>query len=560
MNLANRTLSGLGEEGYNSPPLRFFRPPARQNGDSVATHVNLDALIHREDFEVIGEGSDGPRKQSIQISDLEKDAFFYGALRKPDFQRETAEWNPARVVGLIRTFIEGDLIPGIILWQNKELLFVIDGSHRLSALIAWVQDDYGDGGRSQEFFNYTIPQEQREIAERTRKLVETEFGPYKSHKDAIANPSLYGPDVVSRARRFGSLSLNLQWVTGNAAKAEASFVRINQQAAMINAAELELIQGRRKPNAIAARAVIRRGTGHQYWSSFEDREQQRIKEVATELHNLLFDPPLNYPIKTVDLPVGGAVYSATALRMVYDFIALCVSTPSTEDDKHGQKTIDYLAQARRVMYLLCSNQPSSVGLHPAVYFYSWTGKQQPILFLTMAELMVDLERDKKLPLFIEVRAKFEEFLVNNRSLLNQVVRKFGTKESGSRHLRNFYLDVLNTIHAGTPLDRLTDALREDPKYAYLQPAESPYDGVAPTRFSTYVKSGLVIRELLPKALKCAICSGYIPQQAISVDHKQRIEDGGLATVDNAQLAHPYCNTGYKESQRAKEKKELVRTK
>jgi hypothetical protein len=45
----------------------------------------------------------------------------YGALRKPDFQRETAEWDPKRVVGLIRTFIEGELIPAVILWQNREL-------------------------------------------------------------------------------------------------------------------------------------------------------------------------------------------------------------------------------------------------------------------------------------------------------------------------------------------------------------------------------------------------------------------------------------------------------
>src|SRR5580704_10113678 len=63
----------------------------------------------------------------------------------PDFQRETTEWDPQRVVGLIQTFIEGDLVPAVILWQNKELLFVIDGSHRLSALTAWVHNDYGDG-------------------------------------------------------------------------------------------------------------------------------------------------------------------------------------------------------------------------------------------------------------------------------------------------------------------------------------------------------------------------------------------------------------------------------
>jgi hypothetical protein len=70
------------------------------------THnVNLDALISREDFESIGANDDAPVLQTIAIRDLEPSAFFYLALRKPDFQRETSEWNPKRVVGLIRTFI-----------------------------------------------------------------------------------------------------------------------------------------------------------------------------------------------------------------------------------------------------------------------------------------------------------------------------------------------------------------------------------------------------------------------------------------------------------------------
>jgi hypothetical protein len=178
----------------------------------MAAHVNLDALIPREDFEIINESDESQIKQSVQISELEKQAFFFGALRKPDFQRETAEWEPKRVVGLIRTFIEGDLIPAVILWQNKGVLFVIDGSHRLSALIAWVQDDYGDGARSQEFFNHLIPDEQLKVAKRTRALVEKEFGSYQDHRAAISNPESYGPDMRLRARKFGTLSLQLQCI------------------------------------------------------------------------------------------------------------------------------------------------------------------------------------------------------------------------------------------------------------------------------------------------------------------------------------------------------------
>ena len=523
----------------------------------MATNVNLDALIPREDFELISDGDNAPVKQSMPINELEHDAFFFGALRKPDFQRETAEWDPKRVVGLIRTFVEGELIPAVILWQNREILFVIDGSHRLSALIAWVQNDYGDGERSQRFFNYKIPEEQMKVAERTRTLVEEEFGSYQSHRDAIANPAAYGPDTVARARRFGSLSLQLQWVRGNAAKAEDSFVRINQQAAMITPQELELIKSRKKPNAISARAIIRRGTGHKYWSSFSVEAQKTIEEVATDLHKLMFDPPLRYPIKSAELPAGGPVYSSTALRMVYDFVNLCAGAASPEDDENGRRTIDYLNRCRRVMRLLVSNHPSSLGLHPAVYFYSWTGKQQPILFLVTAELMVDWERKKWLPKFIEWREGFESFLVANRSLLNQVIRKFGTKDSGTTHLRRFYDRILEMLCAGVQADGLIEKLRADSAYSYLQPAESPYEGVSPARFSTQVKSGLAMRDFLMSAPRCPICKGYVPAQSISVDHKERRQDGGGSTIENAQITHPFCNTGFKESQNARSTKDAL---
>jgi hypothetical protein len=153
--------------------------------------VNLDALIVREDFEVVGEGGEAPTKPSIEIRELELDQFFFAGLRKPDFQRETSEWDPKRVVGLVRTFLKDDLIPSVILWKNKDLYFVIDGSHRLSALIAWVQDDYGDGARSQEFWGHSIPDEQIRIAQKTRELIEKKFGSYKMHRDAILNPGAY---------------------------------------------------------------------------------------------------------------------------------------------------------------------------------------------------------------------------------------------------------------------------------------------------------------------------------------------------------------------------------
>lgn len=103
------------------------------------TAVNLDALIPREDFEVRSEqGKAFPKSGTLKINDLEPNAFLYDALRKPDFQRETANWDSTKITEFVRTFLDGDLIPAVILWQSGRYTFVIDGAHRLSALTAWV--------------------------------------------------------------------------------------------------------------------------------------------------------------------------------------------------------------------------------------------------------------------------------------------------------------------------------------------------------------------------------------------------------------------------------------
>src|ERR1017187_3508787 len=104
----------------------------------MAEIINLDALIPREDFEVSSDATNSQPSQTIQIRDLEKDSFFYNVIRKPDFQRETNEWGMGKIADFVKSFLDGDLIPAIILWQSGTSIFVIDGSHRLSSLIAWV--------------------------------------------------------------------------------------------------------------------------------------------------------------------------------------------------------------------------------------------------------------------------------------------------------------------------------------------------------------------------------------------------------------------------------------
>jgi hypothetical protein len=306
--------------------------------------VNLDALIPREDFEVIStEESQGLPPSSIQIRNLERNDFFYNVLRKPDFQRETSSWSPTKICDFVRTFLSEDLIPAIILWRSGKNVFVIDGSHRLSALIAWVHDDYGAGSVSRGFFQNFIPPEQKKAAERTKRQIDKEIGTYEEHKRAVEYPDQSRPEVAARAKRMGAIGIQLQWVTGNATKAEASFFKINQAATPIDKTELRILKARVKPNALSARVITHNATGHKYWRKFSEARQAEIEGLGRNIYETIFIPPLNTPIKTLDIPIGGRGYGAQSLPLIFELVNLANDVKIIDPTKSNKVKEDQLA-------------------------------------------------------------------------------------------------------------------------------------------------------------------------------------------------------------------------
>lgn len=523
-------------------------------GLNMATNlVNLDALIRRDDFEITDTTLPSSQKtQTLQIRDLEPRVFFYGALRKPDFQRETANWNPVKIANFVRSFLNGDLIPSIILWQAGAggSIFVIDGAHRLSALIAWVHDDYGDGKVSRDFFENHIPDEQARAAKKTRGSIDGSVGSYAEHTAAIQHQEKSRPDIVTRAKQLGSLAVQVQWVIGNADKAEVSFFTINQQATPIDPTELRILRCRNNPNALAARAIVRGGTGHKYWSRFSDENARKeIEAIAAEIHSNLFRPPLQTPIKTLDLPVAGNGYSSQTLPLIFDFVNLVndVSVKEVAEDKTGAETIEYLKRVRRIVQHISGLHPSSLGLHPAVYFYSVVGRHQPTALLAAAGLVRELNQADRFPQFTKHRRRFEDFLLENKDFMNQIVRKLGSGLRGFSRALDLYRLVLNNTIAGKSKARILAILAKDQNFSFLKPSEEDSKLESNSKdFKTPVKSAAFLKEALSNPMRCKICNGLIHVNSISIDHVVRKEDGGKGNSDNSQLAHPYCNSGYKE--------------
>ncbi|TPL26929.1 DUF262 domain-containing protein, partial [Mesorhizobium sp. B2-4-9] len=510
--------------------------------------VNLDALIPREDFAAGSAPFKGTPTGTISLG-LLKDDFFVQSLRKPDFQRETSNWTPQKIVDLIAAFLDGDLIPAIILWRSGQYVFVIDGAHRLSALLAWIYDDYGDRSRSLNFFQNQIPEEQIKLAETTRKLVLDQIGTYVSYLDA--NRTQFASDKVKdRVGMMNSNSFIAQWVPAvDATGAENSFFKINQAPTPVDPIEKRILRSRGSAVAISTRAINRGGTGHRYWEHFAADIQVEIVVAGKAIYDALYLPPMGgLPIKTSDVPVGGRGYSS--LPFIFDLVSLVNSIgpkdPLPKDDD-GTQTLRFIRAVRKRVESITTSEPQSLGLHPLVYFYTRGGAFQPVAFLAVLQVVKRLVDGQRLDDFIQVRRAFEEFLVAHKEAFTLIVKRQGAGHRSRPALEAFLEIAMAGLFEGKSDPEIIAIMSADNRFSFFAtPAPiRERDESSARRFNSGVKSATFVSELVQNGVRCGICGGLLHRNAMHTDHLTRRSDGGDASPANAQLSHPYCNTGFK---------------
>ena len=542
----------------------------------LPTHkVNLDALIKREDFESGGAESIGGREPIFKVEDLSSDRLYFSVLRKPDFQRPTNNWTPEMIVDLVKSWLDGDLVPALILWHSKQSgkVFVVDGAHRLSALIGWVNDDYGDGPLSRAFFS-EIPQAQVKFHKQTQELMTQRVGSYKElHRMGLKPLSTDNPDQVRRARAIATLQPFLQKVEGDAQTAETSFLKINSNPAMIDPTDLDVIRARRKPNAIATRALMRAGTD--YYAKLAKAKE--IDSLAKDVYGIVFGQILDLSTRSADVPRAGQPYSSEAFKMVIDMVNMFNDiTPAMwqepnkskkkvpavaqlQNDTDGSATIKFLTKVKKVGTLVSDNggrNSGSLGLDQAVYSYGASGKFHPGAFLASLKFAQELENQNKLKSFTKVRNLFEEFLVRHKAFINQIGHSKGSRTRPVESMLQMHRIILGCLESGERDDKkIIRKLRRDSKLEELKDVTNlPRDDTKRKKFSKSIQDAAVLRSVLENRERCNVCGARLPPSCRSKDHKERQAEGGVGTLKNLQFTHPYCNTGYRESQTARRKK------
>lgn len=536
-----------------------IRPPHWAWGaEGMSTNVvNLDALIPRQDFAV----DDAPPRVTPldKISIAHLDGHYFAAdLRKPDFQRETVHWTPAKVVDLVRSFVDADLIPAVILWRAGRYIFVIDGAHRLSALLAWIVDDYGDRKRSLDFSGGFITDEQRRVATRTRDLIQKTVGTYAEYQAFRNNRDAASTQMQKRLSILADNALVAQWVAAtDAGSAQESFFKINQQGTPIDPTERRLLKSRDSASAIAARAITHAGSGHKYWGKFPAENQRLIENYSKELYHSMYDPPIQEGVvTTLDVPVAGRGYNA--LPFIFDLVnqsndVKVADTTKKGDvkdalppDTNGDLTVTFLKGVQRRVNRITGDQAQSLGLHPVVYFYTRSGAFQPATLLATSTFVEGLALRRMLAKFCAHRREFEEFLVARKEATSLLFHKFGSGDRSIPWVTRYYDKVLRGLMDGKGSAEIQAAFALDPDFAFLtvpRPSGARPESTKQKRsFNSGTKNAAFFAGALPNGTRCTICGALVHRNAVQIDHIVARRDLGGADASNAQISHPYCNS------------------
>src|SRR5208282_1823830 len=497
----------------------------------MPTHqVNLDALINREPFVFEPGDESAVQAPAFKLSELKRGEGFDILFRKPDFQRVTHNWTPRVIAEFVRSYLDGEVIPAIIVWQSKKTnkVYIIDGSHRVSALMAWVNNDYGDGEISDKFFS-DILKAQQIMADQTRQLMKGIVGGTYDEFDKYRKGQLPAPndDAKRRALAITSRPIAIQSVIGDAKAAENSFIRINGNQAAIDHTELNMIKARYKPNAIATRAIVSAGGGYKYWGEFSQGTKDKIEKLAKECYGILFGQVVDIDIDSSDVPKGGQPYSQEAFTMVLDLVNMYnnitpamwqtkggrtktkagISVQRLEDDKDGTETIRCLESVKTKASLASSRQlAKSLALDPAVYCYGNTGSFHTGAFLASRKFVVELYEQNRFKQFTKTRKYFEDFLVRHNSFINQLTHLRGSRTRSVEAILEMFRTLLEQLQNKVRKDDLIiKAMRSKKGLNKLADEEPDFEEPLRKRFSKAVERAKVVQRTLNNREYCPEC-------------------------------------------------------
>jgi hypothetical protein len=296
-------------------------------------------------------------------------------------------------------------------------------------------------------------------------------------------------------------------------------------------------------------------TGTKYWESFSKEGQEEIVKIGKSVYSALYIPPLQSPPRTEELPVAGHGYGSQTLPLIFDLVNIANKFPVEDASQNKRKylvpqghakpeetpTLQAMRSTLHLVHRMTTTDPSSLGLHPAVYFYAANYRHQPTSVLSVAKFIQDMT-DRNLFLeFTRHRAKFEEFLVKHKMFINQLTVKHGSMAKGFSQICGYYWFIFERIQSGRSEEEIETDLSGSEKYQTLV-KERPTLSKKPKAFSQDAKNVKLMNDVLDTAFVCNLCGARIDKKSMHLDHIVEKSKGGVANIENGQWLHPYCDS------------------
>lgn len=564
--------------------------------------VHLDHLIRRQSIRYIttqDKKLEGPSSQSSKYSNedralryediLRKDGWITN-VRKPDFQRETNAWTPKDCVDFIDSVVFGRIIPSIILWNNEEngLVYVLDGAHRLSAIRAWMIDDWGD--KSRDYYQRRDFDLILNAANETRTLIREKIGAFSEYKLACSELNELierekAPKVEMTETRFrqanfytrvksGLLSIYVQWEKGDYYSAEQSFLRINRSGQALDPWEATLIEFRNSSYARCIMSIANGGESGHYWpepsDEFEDSNKliETIKtfdERAARIHTRLFVPPLKPPISDLTVPFMVAPAYFQKHKYLLEILPLITERKiAIQEEKQIElMKLDVDSQAQKIIkntdnilaklennldhFISETHNSKSLSIVPLFYWYNQNGKFIRALFYGFLYWMLagndDDIKNRKI-VFSANRDRFETLLFDLKNEIAPSLQlKSGAGLKATSKISSFFHSMLDILNHNQKLkyDQIEEKIIELLSDTGLQ-YKSKNKLKKSRAYSKQDKSSINIRELFDSSIRCHVCGGIVNlKQSLQYDHSKDFAVYRVTDPDTGKPTHPFCN-------------------
>lgn len=555
-------------------------------------HIKRDSLFYKRPTTAGSETRS--TRDFLNIKQLYGDQSEAYLLRKPDFQRATWSWTPEDCVELLDAVLNEHVVPSVIMWLDKDgTKFVLDGGHRISVLLAWITDDWGDRVSADHFKDDTLELASKTAATSVRDLLAQRligsFQEYlqaeRRHRELMQQDRAPGAEMDSislvyaeRVRRWASVETGFPvlWVKGDYKTAEQSFLKINKTGRRLSKWETKLVENRTSSLARAVMSIAEVQQASRFWP-LDDEEIQKSKrlseqaqsvvQIVKDLHNLLFLPVYETPIKQPNQPLLATPFAKPEAKPAYVAEILTITEglkgqPAETDrliqrdsgapsSKLVENGLTLLNHAQDDLSSIYGGSPRSLMIMPLVYFYSDQGRYVRSLLYGMLYWMSYGSQkevfDRKL-LFSAHRFAFEKIIISGKEeIIRRITRRIGSGYEVTYPTARYFHGLLKLLVKHSD-ETDSDAFVSDHKQlietlgkkdAATAPTER--ESKSPT-FTRTQKTIVNVRDYIDMFKECEICRGrYFPGLFTQADHVEPRKKGGRTIASNARNTHPFCN-------------------